>query len=74
MSPQQKPHADLEKVIHKVIGVSGFMEFIRFNLGGIMRKERGEEAPQSLRLLIGNPLIMKQMIEHAPDAGSLPRR
>ncbi len=46
------------------------MEFIRFNLGEILRKERGEEAPQSLRLLIGNPLIMKQMIEHAPDAGS----
>jgi uncharacterized protein (DUF302 family) len=65
-----KTYADLEKVIHKAIGVSGFMEFIRFNLGGIVRKERGEEAPQSLRLLIGNPLIMKQMIEHAPDAGS----
>lgn len=65
-----KTYADLEKVIHKVIGVTGFMEFIRFNLGGIVRKERGEEAPQSLRLLIGNPLIMKQMIEHAPDAGS----
>lgn len=40
-----KTYADLEKVIHKVIGVSGFMEFIRFNLGGIVRKERGEEAP-----------------------------
>jgi len=65
-----KTYADLEKVIHEVIGVSGFMEFIRFNLGGIVRKERGEEAPQSLRLLIGNPLIMKQMIEHVPDAGS----
>ena len=46
------------------------MEFIRFDLGEIVRKERGEEAPQSLRLLIGNPLIMKQMIESVPDAGS----
>ena len=46
------------------------MEFIRFDFGGIVRKERGEEAPRSLRLLIGNPLIMKQMIEPAPDAGS----
>ena len=65
-----KTYAELEKVIHKVIGASGFMEFIRFDLGEIVRKERGDEAPQSLRLLIGNPLIMKQMIEHAPDAGS----
>ena len=65
-----KNYAELEKVIHRVIGASGFMEFIRFDLGEIVRKERGEEAPQSLRLLIGNPLIMKQMIEPVPDAGS----
>jgi uncharacterized protein (DUF302 family) len=65
-----KNHVELEQVIHQAVGVSGLMEFIRFNLGEIVRKERGEEAPQSLRLLIGNPLIMKQMIEHVPDAGS----
>jgi uncharacterized protein (DUF302 family) len=23
-----------------------------------------------VRLVVGNPLIMKQMVEHAPDAGS----
>ena len=65
-----KTDAELEKVIHQAIGASGFMEFIRFDFGEIVRKARGDEAPQSLRLLIGNPLIMKQMIEHAPDAGS----
>ena len=65
-----KTFAELEKVIHRAIGVSGFMEFARFDLGEIVRKERGTEAPQSLRLLIGNPLIMKQMIEPVPDAGS----
>ena len=65
-----KTYAELEKVVHQAIGVSGLMEFIRFDLGEIVRKERGEEAPQSLRLLIGNPLIMKQMIEPAPDVGS----
>ena len=65
-----KTYAELEEVIHKVIGASGFMEFIRFDFGEIMRKERGADAPQSLRLLIGNPLIMKQMIEPVPDVGS----
>jgi uncharacterized protein (DUF302 family) len=65
-----KTFAELEKIIHRVIGVSGFMEFARFDLGEIVRKERGTAAPQSLRLLIGNPLIMKQMIEPVPDAGS----
>ena len=65
-----KTYAELEKVIHRVIGVSGFMEFVRFDLGEIVGKKRGKEAPQSLRLLIGNPLIMKQLIESVPDAGS----
>src|SRR5271157_5182973 len=65
-----KSFAELEKVINQIIGVSGFMEFIRFDLGVIVRKERGAGAPQSLRLLIGNPLIMKQMLEPVPDAGS----
>ena len=46
------------------------MEFIRFDLGAILRKERGDRAPRILRLVIGNPLIMKQMVEHVADAGS----
>jgi hypothetical protein len=57
-------------VVHTSIGPSGFMEFIRFDLGEILQKNRGEEAPQSLRAVIVNSLIMKQMVEHIPDAGS----
>jgi uncharacterized protein (DUF302 family) len=60
----------MEKIINEVIGASGFMEFIRFDLGGILRRERGGDTPRILRLVIGNPLIMKQMVEHVPDAGS----
>jgi uncharacterized protein (DUF302 family) len=65
-----KSFADVETVVHKLIGPSGFMEFIRFDLGEILRKDRGQGTPRSLRLLIGNPLIMKQMVERIPDAGS----
>ena len=46
------------------------MEFIRFDLGGVLRKEHGDRTPRNLRLVVGNPLIMKQMVEHVPDAGS----
>ena len=46
------------------------MEFTRFDLGEILRQEHGTTAPRSLRLVAGNPLIMKQMVEHLPDAGS----
>jgi uncharacterized protein (DUF302 family) len=65
-----KTSAELEQVINRALGPSGFMEFIRFDFGEIMRQERGEKAPRSLRLLIGNPLIAKRLIGPVPDAGS----
>lgn len=65
-----KSFTDLEKMIHAATGPSGLMQFVRFDLGEIVRKERGDVAPRSLRYLIGNPLIMKQMLERSADAGS----
>ena len=65
-----KTFAELEQVIHKAIGPSGLMEFARFNIGEILRKESGAEKPHILRLVVGNPLIMKQMAVHVPDAAS----
>jgi hypothetical protein len=38
-------------------------------MGGFMRKEK-PSAPRSFRFLIGNPLIMKKMAVHVPDAAS----
>jgi uncharacterized protein (DUF302 family) len=61
---------ELEQVVQGAIGPSGFMEFARFNLGQILEKERGADAPRILRFVVGNPLIMKQMAERVPDAGS----
>jgi hypothetical protein len=46
------------------------MEFARFNLGQILQKEHGPETPKILRIVFGNPLIMKQMAEHVHDAAS----
>jgi len=65
-----KTYAELEQVIHKSIVPSGLMEFARFNIGEILRKESGAETPRILRLVVGNPLIMKQMAVHVPDAAS----
>ncbi len=61
---------ELEQVVHGMIGPSGFMEFARFNLGQIIEKEQGAAAPKILRIVVGNPLIMKQMAEHVPDTAS----
>jgi uncharacterized protein (DUF302 family) len=65
-----KTFAELEVVVQKVLGTAGFIEFARFDLGEILRRKLGEHAPKSVRLVIGNPLIMAQMVEHVPDAGS----
>lgn len=38
-----KSFVDLEKVIHAATGASGVMQFMRFDLGEIVRKERRRE-------------------------------
>jgi uncharacterized protein (DUF302 family) len=63
-------YEELEKIVQRTIGTSGLMEFTRFDLGEIIRKERGFDSPRILRLVVGNPLIMKEMAKHVPDAGS----
>jgi hypothetical protein len=57
--------ADLQEVVGKA---SDLMEFFRFDSGEVLRKERGGQGPKMLRLLVGNPLIMKEMAKTVPDA------
>lgn len=57
------------EVVQRAVGKSDFMEFARFNLGVVLQKERAGAA-NSVRFLIGNPLIMKEMVKHVPDAGA----
>jgi uncharacterized protein (DUF302 family) len=63
-------YGELEKTVQEAIGSSGLMEFTRFNLGEIIRKESGPGSPRILRLVVGNPLIMKQMAVHVHDVAS----
>jgi len=65
-----KTFADVEKVVQAAVGLSGFMEFARMDLGAVLRKRDGAAARQCLRLIVGNPVIMSRMVEHVPDAGS----
>lgn len=62
--------ADLESIVNAAIGSAGLMEMARFDIGEVLRKDLGEGAPKALRLVIGNPLIMKEMVKHVPDAAS----
>jgi hypothetical protein len=62
--------ADLEDVVEGAVGSSQLMEFVRFDAGEILRKGRGGQRTRLLRLLVGNPLIMKEMARTVPDAAS----
>lgn len=61
---------DLEKVVQTAVGSSNLMEFARFDMGVVLRKERGGQGPKALRFVVGNPLIMKEMAKVVPDAAS----
>ena len=62
--------AEMEKVINAVTQPNGIMEFTRFDHGEVLQKENGTAKPRILRIVAGNPLIMKEMVKHVVDAGS----
>ena len=61
---------EYEAVIHGVVGSADLMEFLRLDLGAALRKDPAVAAYKIVRIIAGNPLIMKQMTAHVPDAGS----
>ena len=62
--------AELEEVINRDMGKTGLMLFLEFDHGAVLRKETGLDKPKIVRLVIGNPLVMKEMAKHVADAGS----
>ena len=62
--------AELESTIETAVGKTGLMLFVAFDHGAIISKTTGREKSRIIRFVIGNPLIMKEMAKHVPDAGS----
>ena len=65
-----KTYDEMESVVQANVSKAGFMQFARFDLGAVIRKENGQDKRRTIRYLVGNPLIMKEMVKHVPDAGS----
>ena len=61
---------ELESAVQKALGRTGLMSFVQFDHGAIVRKATGRDTPRIVRIVMGNPLIMKEMVKHVPDAGS----
>jgi uncharacterized protein (DUF302 family) len=62
--------AELQNTIEKGLGRTGLMLFAEFDHGAVVRKGTGRATPRMIRFVIGNPLIMREMAKHVPDAGS----
>jgi uncharacterized protein (DUF302 family) len=46
------------------------MQFVEFDHGMVIRKGTEHRTSKMVRMVIGNPLIMKEMAKRVPDAGS----
>jgi uncharacterized protein (DUF302 family) len=62
--------AELKSAVEKGLSNAGLMLFMQLDHGAVLRKETGRDTPRIIRFIIGNPLIMKEMAKHVPDAGS----
>ena len=62
--------SELEKVVNRAPGKTGLMLFLELDHGAVLRKESGLNTPKIVRLVVGNPLIMKEMAKRVPDAGA----
>jgi uncharacterized protein (DUF302 family) len=62
--------AELDAAIQPTLGKTGLMQFVEFDHGMVIRKGTEHYSSKIIRLVIGNPLIMKEMAKCVPDAGS----
>src|SRR6202035_4462089 len=53
-----KTNSEMENLVQSALGPSGFMEFARFDHGGVVHKGQSGNHAKVFRLVIGNPLIM----------------
>ena len=60
----------LQKVVNESVSEIGLMEFMRLDHGAILAKAGVDGDPKSVRVIMGNPLIMQLMVRLVPDAGS----
>ncbi len=61
---------EFRALIESAVGSADLMEFLRLDLGRVMSKDPEAQAYRIVRIIAGNPLIMKRMVEHLPHAGS----
>ena len=59
----------VEDVVEMAVGPLGLMEFLRLDFGVMLRKDKPPTDRSTLRFLLGNPLIMRELVRGVPAAG-----
>jgi uncharacterized protein (DUF302 family) len=67
---EARSFAELKSAVEKGLSKAGLMLFMQLDQVAVVRKETGHETQKKIRFIIGNPLIVKEMAENVPDAGT----
>ena len=62
--------AEFENLVKRTVSAIDLMLFMKLDIGAVLGRESGRAGAKSARFIIGNPLIMKEMAKHVPDAAS----
>ena len=62
--------AEMQKIVNRSVSEIGLMQFMRLDHGAVLAKAGVPGDPKSVRVIMGNPLIMQSMARLVPDAGS----
>ena len=63
-------YEEMCNLVHDSVSQIGLMEFARLDHGAVLAKAGVDGDPKSVRLIMGNPLIMQSMARLVPDVGS----
>jgi len=61
---------EVNQLVADAAGPLELMEFMRFDLGLMLQKDAPPIERKVLRLIVGNPVTMREMLRGTPDAGS----
>ena len=60
-------YEEMQTVVHDSVSKVGLMEFMRLDHGAVLRKAGCDGNRKSVRLIVGNPLIMQSMTRLVPE-------
>jgi uncharacterized protein (DUF302 family) len=62
--------AEFEGLVKRSVSPLDLMLFMKLDVGAVLRRESGLAEPKAQRFIIGNSLIMKEMVKEVPEAAS----